>query len=153
MPTLKPVLFYSRPSPPTIAGAKTTVYEVTDPLQLPFAAQCMVQKAGVSVVVAIGFLVADAHWCSKEVRRGGGGGGGDGGLDGEGAGVVLNAVCVRPGMSYLSAAHSLFPGGGGGMGWDGMVHLRWLLNTRTPRKKCPCKARMSSLFSVFLILS
>lgn len=50
------------------AGAKTTVYEVSDPLQLPFAAQCMVDK-GVSVVVAIGFLVADAHWCSKEVRR------------------------------------------------------------------------------------
>eukprot|EP00752_Nemacystus_decipiens_P010992 g9769.t1 len=48
-------------------GAKTTVYEVYDPLQLPFAAQCMVEKAGVSVVVAIGFLVADAHWCSKEV--------------------------------------------------------------------------------------
>lgn len=49
-------------------GAKTTVYEVYDLLQLPFAAQCMVEKAGVSVVVAIGFLVADAHWCSKEVR-------------------------------------------------------------------------------------
>eukprot|EP00903_Cladosiphon_okamuranus_P013063 g12184.t1 len=48
-------------------GAKTTVYEVYDPLQLPFAAQCMVEKAGVSAVVAIGFLVADAHWCSKEV--------------------------------------------------------------------------------------
>ncbi|CAN0165406.1 unnamed protein product, partial [Ectocarpus sp. 13 AM-2016] len=27
----------------------------------------MVQNTGVSVVVAIGFLVADAHWCSKEV--------------------------------------------------------------------------------------
>ncbi|CBN74096.1 conserved unknown protein [Ectocarpus siliculosus] len=48
-------------------GAKTTIYEVSDPLQLPFAIQCMVQKTGVSVVVAIGFLVADAHWCSKEV--------------------------------------------------------------------------------------
>lgn len=45
------------------------MYEVYDPLQLPFAAQCMVEKAGVSVVVAIGFLVADAHWCSKEVRH------------------------------------------------------------------------------------
>ncbi|CAM9273897.1 unnamed protein product [Pylaiella littoralis] len=49
-----------------LAGAKTTVYEVSDPLQLPFATQCMVDK-GVSAVVAIGFLVADAHWCSKEV--------------------------------------------------------------------------------------
>lgn len=44
------------------------MYEVSDPLQLPFAAQCMVENAGVSVVVAIGFLVADAHWCSREVR-------------------------------------------------------------------------------------
>lgn len=48
-------------------GAKTTVYEVSDPLQLPFAAQCLVDNAGVSVVVAIGFLVSDAYWCSKEV--------------------------------------------------------------------------------------
>lgn len=44
------------------------MYEVSDPLQLPFASQCLVDK-GVSVVVAIGFLVADAHWCSKEVRK------------------------------------------------------------------------------------
>lgn len=51
-----------------VPGAKTTIYEVSDPLQLPFAVQCMVDKTGVSAVVAIGFLVADAHWCSKEVR-------------------------------------------------------------------------------------
>lgn len=45
------------------------MYEVADPLQLPFAAKCLVTNANVSVVVAIGFLVQDSHWCSKEVRR------------------------------------------------------------------------------------
>lgn len=43
------------------------VYEVADPLQLPFAAQCMVEKKGVAAVVVIGFLVAESHWCCKEV--------------------------------------------------------------------------------------
>lgn len=45
------------------------MYEVSDPSQLPFAAQCMVDNAKVAVVVAIGFLVADSHWCSQQVRR------------------------------------------------------------------------------------
>ena len=51
------------------AGATTTVYEVFDPFQLPFAVQCLVDNpsADVSVVVAIGFLVEGTHWCSKEV--------------------------------------------------------------------------------------
>lgn len=50
-------------------GATTTVYEVFDPFQLPFAVQCLVDNPGadVSVVVAIGFLVEGTHWCSKEV--------------------------------------------------------------------------------------
>lgn len=51
------------------SGATATVYEVMDSLELPFAVQALVSNASVDVVVAIGFLVKDAHWCSKEVRQ------------------------------------------------------------------------------------
>ena len=70
-PVPPPLLSSSSVNALVSVGATTTVYEVFDPLQLPFAVQCLVDNPGaeVSVVVAIGFMVEGAHWCSKEVRN------------------------------------------------------------------------------------
>ncbi|CAM9556008.1 unnamed protein product, partial [Choristocarpus tenellus] len=53
-------------------GAEVVLYEVSDPLQLPFAAQCLISDVGVSAVIAIGSLtdfIAQYDWGAKEVAQ------------------------------------------------------------------------------------